>query len=189
MAKKSFRPPVLRRPTKVPEGSRLYRYGREPKVKTGGPGEPPPGFLSPTVSKSEWVAYWSLKRIYNPEEDPRKPPFNGGLPFWEYQSMEYGGRNLGGAVPDFVIHNTPSGRPILLRLQTERYHLFVTGQMHAYDALQKQRLLRDAEVVDIYEYAIVEDPTGAAAIKAIKNAIGLIELPNPLTAGTVRRIR
>jgi hypothetical protein len=48
-------------------------------------------------------------------------------------------------------------------------------------------LMDSISVVDIYDYTFSGDPTGAAVMQVVKNALGLIEIPDPLRSGTVRR--
>ncbi len=174
------RPEPLRRP---PVSSRGPRVFRKPAQHFGGPGEPPPGFVTATTSKDEWKIYWALMRILDPERDPRQPPFFGGKD-WAYQSSELGTftRSLGSAVVDFLI--TLSYPFIVLRIQTPRYHILTDSRKQAYDALQLSQLSNKFLVVDIYSQDFLADESGAAAIVVVKEALGLIRRRNPLTSGT-----
>ena len=181
--------PELRTFSQRPWGPRLYKYSvREAGMVHGGPGSAPPGFLGPTVSETEWLLYWACARYFLNPLDPRKGPFIGGPPDWTYQQPWIGGRQaLFGAVVDFIIWRTPTGRPLGIRMQTEYWHLFRSREVQVNDYNQRGRLMERLDVVDIFDYAILGDPTGQKVMQALKKALGLIELPDPLRAGTARR--
>jgi hypothetical protein len=183
--------PEIRSFAQLPTGKRLYKYGnRTREMVKGGPGEPPPGFLGPTVSVTEWMVYWALSRYFLNPTDPRRsgPPFNGGPPDWTYQQPYLGGRFTPlGAVVDFIVWRTNTGRPLGIRVQTEYWHLYASREQQVHDLNQRGRLMDSISVVDIYDYTFSGDPTGAAVMQVVKNALGLIEIPDPLRSGTVRR--
>lgn len=182
-------PPVLRTFSALPRGSQIYDYSRTEDVR-GGPGDPPPGFLVVTNSITEWYVYWSCFKALNIPLNPRDtgPPFEGVADYFQYQKPMLGGRSLpGGAVPDFVILRTRTGIPVILRVVTEYWHIFTTNAKQSADELQKQRLEDEVDVVDLYDYQFMHDPTGSACVVAIKNAAGLIYSLDPLAAGTARR--
>lgn len=180
------RPPTIRVPTELGLGSRTYRYNKGPYIASGF-GEPPPGFLIASTSVSEWAVYWALSKIYGDPKDPRVGPYIGAPGIWEYQSPLMGGRGIGGSVMDFLIKGTPSGTMIGIRLQTELWHLYTTNKKQASDLLKRQRLEEMIEVVDLYDYTFMGDASGQLVVQAVKSAIGMIEIPNPLRAGTARR--
>ena len=180
------RPPTLRKKASKPTGPRFV-----PSLEqVHGYGDPPPGFLDGQNSVTEWMLYWALARIFNNPrgDDVRSAPFYGGWPDWGYQTSELGGhvRALGSAVVDFVVYQ--GATVIGIRLQTERYHLFANSQRYAYDLIQRSQLERNGmTVVDVYDTALLGDPSGQKAIIAAKRAIGRIEDLNPITSGTALR--
>lgn len=179
------RPPRLRHP---PVTSRGPRALQQKTVHTGGPGQPPSGFISATNSIDEWVWYWASKRALDPLQDPRTPPFYGGL-LWDYQSPELGGftRALGSAVVDFLYK---LAQPfIAVRIQTYRFHLATTSQKQAYDAIQDAKLSAKFQVVDVYSQDYIGDQTGQTAVIMVKETLGLIRRQNPLSAGSTLLIR
>ena len=185
------RPPTLRTFSQLPRGPRLYQYSVLEKTDVhGGPGAAPPGFGGPTVSYTEWIVYWALWKVMGNSGDVRKsgPPFIGSPPDWTYQQPFIGGRaEPGGAVVDFIVWRTQTGRPLGIRIQTEYFHLFTSHAKQVSDMLQRQKLMDQIDVVEIYDYQITADPTGQAAIIAVKQALGILELPDPLAGATARR--
>lgn len=185
-----LRLPTLRKPTALPEGARRYRPlpMEEWPVKPG-PGDPPPGFVTATTSATEWMVYWALSKIFNNPLDPRQPPYEGGWPDWTFQDPYNGGRREpGGSVIDFIVYNPGRGRnQLALRIVTEYWHLYTSGRKQATDQMQKETLSAGMDVVDLYDFDFVNDPTGQAVIIATKNALGMIERPNPILLGTALR--
>lgn len=181
------RPPTIRVFTQLSTGKRAYRYGKEPIV-TSGPGNPPAGFIVPTVSKTEWMVYWALAKIFKNPENPWQGPWIGGVPDWTYQQPFMRGRAQPlGAIVDFVIWRTPTGRPVGIRVQTERWHIFTSNEKQVSDAFQRARLQEEIDVVDVFDYTFTSDLTGQTVIQVMKAAIGLIEIPDPLRNATARR--
>jgi hypothetical protein len=182
--------PKYRSFTKFPQGPRLYKVPKNPLFAKG-PGEPPPDFLDPRLhgSRTEWPIYWALARIFNNPPDPRKPPYVGGPPDWSYQKYEMGGRNLGGAVVDFVVSSAPGGVPIGLRIGTEFFHFAAAPGKQASDELQFALLSRGMNIVDINDFDFLQDPSGQAAVVRVKEALGLIRRPDPIASNTTRRNR
>lgn len=184
------RPPVLRTPTVIPQGPRLYK---EPKDKgfRGPVADPPKGFVGAHTSESEWMVYWGLAKVLGVPQEPREPPWLGYPPIWYYQSEFAGGRKMaGGAVVDFVVAGGAQGRDqdIGFRLQTERFHIYADSDTHASDQAQLWNLSSSMRIVDLYDQDFLQDPTGQAVIILIKDALaGRIE-PNPITDGTTMRV-
>lgn len=149
--------------------------------------DPPPGFLTGQNSVTEWTAYKALAKIFGDPKDPRVGPFYGGIE-WSYQIAELGGhvRALGSAVVDFVVYQ---GATIVgIRIQTEYFHLFTTSNKQAYDTIQRAQLEANGlNVVDVYDYDLLNDPSGQRAVIAMKRAIGRIERVNPIDAGSAIR--
>lgn len=170
-------------------GPRVYRLGSEPE-HLGPPGEPPPGFVTPKTSATEWPPYWGLARIFGtPKADRvRTGPFIGGPPIWTYQA--YVDANAGkSANIDFVVWNPyPRGTPIAIRIQTEFFHNFARNDTQVFDILHKERLSRGFAVVDIYDFDYMRDGTGQAIIVLLKDALGMIERPSAIRTGRVQRV-
>jgi hypothetical protein len=178
--------PKLKGAAKAPTGERFV-----PKISTTltGPGEPPPGFINGQNSLTEWVAYWALFKIYGQStDDPRRSPFYGLYPYFQYQSSELGGftRALGSAVVDFVVF---LGRTTLgIRIQTERFHIFTDNRKQASDSLQRAQLEASGmQVIDVYDVDLLPIADGQKAVVTMKRAVGLLESPNPLVSGTAYR--
>jgi hypothetical protein len=176
--------------SQLPTGSREYRYSvKEPEQVKGDWMTPPEGFVTPTTSVTEWMVYKAFALIFNNPIKYREAPFNGGPPDWTFQQPFLGGRFTPlGAVGDFIYWRTESGRrPLLVRVQTEHWHLFTTFQTQVRDFDQRGRLSDRVDVVDIFDYTFLHDPTGQAVIQQVKRALGMIEIADPLRAGVVRR--
>lgn len=182
--------PRIRTFTRIPKNPRMYQVPKNPLLG-GGPTEPPIGFLDPRLhgSKTEWYIYWALARIFGNPPDPRIPPYAGGPPDWLYQKYEMGGRNLGGAVVDFVVNSVPGGIPIGIRVGTEYWHFAAPPGKQASDQLQFALLSRGLNIVDINDFTFTNDPTGQAAMVRVKEALGLIRSVDPIMSGTTRRNR
>lgn len=176
--------PDLKRAPKAPRGPRFVPAH---ELVVGGPGEPPPGFLTGQNSLTEWYAYWALAKIFNDPKDYRQPPFFGGVE-WGYQIARLGGfvRALGSAVVDFVVYQ---GATVLgIRIQTERFHTFAGSRRYSYDLVQRASLEgAGLTVVDVYDDQLLGDPSGQKSIVAMKGAIGRLEKVSPIVAGTAFR--
>lgn len=176
--------PTIRTKATRPTGLRII-----PKSETliSGPGESPPGFVSGKTSESEWPPYWALAKIFKNPIDPRLPPFFGGAPDWAYQSEQNTLFGISGSTNvDFVVFQPPT--IIGVRILSERYHLFTSSEKQAYDEQQKAALeAAGVTVFDLYEDEYLLDPSGQAAIIAMKRAIGRLSSLNPLTSGTALR--
>jgi hypothetical protein len=184
---KMTRPPHIRTFTVFSTGPRLLGLARDPKLLSG-PGEPPPGFVGPTTSRSEWILYWALAKVFNDPINPRLPPFHGGED-WSYQtSVEGGRRERGGAVVDFVIYLP--GQKIGLRLQTERFHVFAGPGKQSYDAVQERNLSRYMTIKDLYEQDLgLDDRTGRTAVARVVDLLGGRRRIDPVTTQRARRVR
>jgi len=182
--------PQLRRPPAIPTGPRMYKpIPLDQQPITQGPGQPPPGFLVPSNSITEWMCYWGLARIFQNPVDPRQGPFYGGWPDWAYQTAVDGGRQgPGGSVVDFVIYNPgKSSNTIALRIVTEYWHLYAPNAKQASDEMQREALESEYTVIDLYDFDFINDLTGQATILTLKNVLGFTERPNPLYVGTTIR--
>lgn len=180
------RPTPLRTVTRIPQKPRMYQKLAKPTIE-GGPGEPPPNFLMPSTSRTEWLAFWATWKATGAPGDPRNGPFMGPVTGeFEYQSYALGGRRqLGGAVVDFLIRTTDI--PIGCRIVTEYFHIFADVQKREADFSQALELGKVMQVVDVYDYEFLNlDPQ--ALVVYFKQAYGMIK-SNPISAGTARRNR
>lgn len=157
---------------------------------TIGPGEPPPGFLTPWNSWPEWVLYWALWKVLHEQGDVRMP-FNGhfaGGEHFGYQTVLQGGRSsLGGQIVDFVVYMP--GDDIGLYLQGDRYHIEMGSIQHAIDAAKMMAAARYMTIKPIFEGTIIADPTGEQACRTVVETLGGRRAINPITSGTYRPTR
>lgn len=180
------RPGQLRREPVFGTGPRALQLQKDPTYQYG-PGEAPPGFVSATTSKSEWVFYWAIAKAFNDPRDPRTPPFWGGRD-WAYQiAMQGGRREPGGAVVDFLIYLP--GETIGIRLQTSRFHIQAGPEKQAYDEAQFTNLSRFITVRDVYEEQFIGDRSGESAVRIAVETIGGRGRMNPIRSGTARQVR
>lgn len=181
------RPPRLRRLPIATRGPRWYEHVRQ-AIHTGGPGLPPPNFVTGTTSGDEWTWYWASMRVLDPGRDPRQPPFYGGR-LWQFQSPELGSytRQLGSAVVDFLYETQYP--PLVVRIVTYYFHLAAPPAQQAKDQMQKVQLAGRFDVVDVSSSAYIGDTTGQTAIIMVKEALSLIRRQDPLTAGSALLIR
>jgi len=166
-----------------PRGPKFLDFASLPKV--GGYGEPPPGFISPSNSQAEWPPFWGLGKIFGVPKNPRRGPFIGFPGIWEYQVPFQGGATPGGTHIDFVVypHELTRGRPIALRIVTERFHLNVDPRKRAKDMVQEAALSTSYVVVDIYEQNFLFDRSGQTIIKLLKHVLAGGRAPDPFAGG------
>ena len=187
--RRPVRPPRLPSIPTFPRGPRLYDYTALPKI--GGPGQPPPGFISPSTSKTEWWLYWALSKIFGVPKDPRRGPFAGYPGVWTYQKPFEMRNAPGSTIIDFVIesHARTAGVPTALRLVTEQYHLFTTAKKQAKDIIQRNRLSSTYLVKDVFEQDFINDKTGSSCIVLLKRLLAGGASPDPSRGGNPMRIR
>jgi hypothetical protein len=181
--------PQLRKPPSIPTGGRMYKplpRAQQPIVQ--GPGDPPPGFIRASTSITEWYVWYALCKIFDPLVDPRTGPFEGRYPYFSYQTP-FGGSGPGGATIDFVVYAIGTGRlDTALRVVTEFWHIFTSNDKQASDAFQRDTIESSGmTVIDLYDQDILGDPSGAKCIVTVKNALGMIERPDPILTGTALR--
>lgn len=191
--RRPVRPPRLRSIPSIPRGPRMYRQ-KPGADRISGPGEPPPGFLTFTNSRTEWVIYWAISKVLKYPKNPRIGPFAGYPGMWSYQTPFEGGRAIrGGQVIDFMIESPNSKYGTLaIRIQTERYHVFADYRKRAKEVILQTRVARHVRIVDIFEQDITMGPnaeSGLAAIMEVKKAIFGAKAFDPLRAGTARRVK
>ena len=148
-----------------------YRGPQElnrPVERRGGPGAPPPGFVTATTSAEEWVGYWALaKAMQDPDSaHVRNPPFWGGLD-WGYQ---IGDRVIGSAVIDYIVYLP--GETVGIRLVTEYFHGEAGPQKNAFDEAQLLSLSRSFTIKDWYSQDFIEDASGESAVQSIIELLG-----------------
>lgn len=183
------RPLRIRTPAALPTGPRLYK---EPKHGgyVGPVTAPPPGFIGPWNSRTEWMVYHAIARVIGQPEDPRQPPFIGAPGLWKYQKVWDEGRaQAGGSVIDFVVFAGPrSSDDVAFRIQTEYFHVFGTAKQQITDALQYERLSQYMRVVDLFDQDFAFDDTNQACIILVKEALAGNTFPDPIVAGTAQRV-
>lgn len=182
------RPPRQRKPPTIPRGPRWYSSLQAHTIHTGGPGAPPPGFVRATTSGDEWMWYWASCRSLDPMKNPFLPPFTGGA-LWDYQSPELGGftRSIGSAVVDFLYN--VSNPPLVVRIVTYFWHLAADASHQAHDRIQAIQLAGRFDVVDVPSSAYIADDTGRTAILLLKQSLGLVRSPDPITGANALLVR
>ena len=186
VTRRTARIPRPRRPPVFRTGPALYRLNVA-VVPIEGPGDPPPGFVGGTTSRSEWPIYWAIAKVIGAPKDPRQPPFSGDPGVWSYQKQFLGGRQeAGGAVIDFVVKWGVEF--VAMRVQTHHYHVFVSATQQAYDWHQRSHLQKYDRVMDLYEQNFIWDRSGKAAILSVRKALANEPEPNPLMTGQAIRV-
>lgn len=186
---KAQRPAPARHPSIRPTGPRGLHLSAKPQVLGIGPGDPPPGFTSPTTSGTEWMVYWALWRLMHNPGDPRVDdlPYVGRHGDWGYQSAEMGGRLLAlGSVSDFSVR-LKAGQEIWIRCDTAYYHTAGSAAQQARDFYLKTHAEIGVKVVTVYDVDFVGDPTGKAVLQVTQEAIEGRERFNPILSGMARR--
>lgn len=169
-----------------PRGPEHLHLGQHP-IRNSGPGEPPVGFVGAHTSRTEWWFYWALATILDDPQDPRTPPFTGSrVGAWFYQVQEQGGRVPAGSVSDFQI-KTPTGW-IIVRLDTERWHIFAGPNQQMKDLFLKTHI-KTGKVITVYEQDFITDESGEAVCRVAALALKGIEMPNPIRTGLAQRRR
>lgn len=179
----------FRKPTAFPSGPRALGL-RQKRVHTGGPGQPPAGFVTATTSAVEWVWYWASAVYFESPPDPRMPPYVGDNILWSYQVPDdvFDVRTLGSYVSDFVYYQ-PTGN-LVVRLDTQFYHLQGDPEQQARDLYQKLHGNDDRVIViSAYDTQFLGDPTGRAAVAAVADAVAGREIVSPIRSGTTRVVR
>jgi hypothetical protein len=160
------------------------------RVRQVGPGNPPANFVGGTTSAEEWYVYWAMAKVFGSPRDPRKPPFFGAEDgSWDYQSPILGTytRSPGSAVIDFVAHL--QAEDVAIRLQTERFHVFAGPEQNRFDRESLIAISKFMRVEDVFSQDLIADPTGEAAVVAVKNALAGSSRADPSLTGLARRVR
>lgn len=167
------RVPTISRRTALPSGPKMYHLERAGTL-LGGPGSPPPGFVTPTTSAVEWYWYWGMQNVKGPEG-----PANG----WAYQDAQAGGRSMpGGSIVDFVVFDRVPR--LAIRIQTERFHQTLGSRKQAEDA-EQQVILENLgfEVYNTWSQDWENDKSGRAVIAAVRRALSGIHDRDPIYTG------
>lgn len=183
----------LSRLATFPKGPERFFPLKQPALYSGGPGEAPVMFVTSSTSKSEWPPYWAFCVLFGipTMSNHRNPPYEGqhGI-FWAYQKNV---RNILGHpfASDFVIYpNSLCREGIVIRIQTEHYHLFATSTIYAFDRRQRQGVEANYRVIDINDYLFLQDKSGSAIIRLVKLAMAGVEPANtPIATHHARRSR
>lgn len=171
------RPPRLRHAPVTKTGPEHLGLTRKPRILSG-PGTPPDGFVRPGTSAHEWPWYWASKRVFDPDDDPRRPPFDGGRG-WDYQRPEHQFLRLVTRV-DFI-YFLPSGM-IGVRIQTPFFHR--GPEKTAFDDAQARNLSRFMLVKDVYSQDFIQDRSGEAAVRLLVDTLGGRVRLDPMRTGT-----
>ena len=187
--RRPVRPPRLPNVPSLPRGPKLYQQPKGYPLRYGGMG-PAPGEFPGT--EPEWRAYYACWRIFDVPGDPQDsgPDYWGAPGIFAFQDPFEGGRigGPGGQVFDFVVYTTSQGTAIIFRVQTEYFHYQADNRKQVSDALLLARASRFYQVIDVYDYELMADETGEAAVVTIKRALSGQRAQNPLTAGVTRRV-
>lgn len=164
------RPLSIPHGTQRPTGSRRYRTNQSPIYRSG-PGLPPVGFLNGNNSVDEWFVWWALERELG-------PPGQGN---WLYQT-KIAAQLPGGIKPDFLVLQNP---PIVIRVQSDRYHLLQDSWVIGYDREQRIQLERMGyRVVDVFPQQYNFDKSGVAVIIIVREALQGRQRPDPIVTQT-----
>lgn len=182
-------PYTPKRPRRIQRAPRAFAFPEEGQ-HYGGPGETPLDFVGAKNSATEWYPFWGLAEIFG-QPSPRAlrhAPYVGVPDIWLYQDYIPGGlltTNI-----DFVVLPTNGlAQPTAFRIQTERVHgLPAEHDKYASDIFYRNNLEAGYEVVDIWDFMFLGDPTGQAIIQLLKAGMGLIEAPNPVLTGQFHRV-
>lgn len=174
----------FRRVTVAPRGPRYLGLGQVRKVK-GGPGLPPPEFKSASTSTLEWYFYWgSFVVLPTGGADPRRPPFIGYPPLFDYQVPDdpLDVRAAATGVSDLVYHLGTGD--LIVRVDSYYYHAATTPEQITRDRyLKLHGNAADVHTVSAWDYTILGDPTGRAACAAIARALNGQEPISPVVSG------
>lgn len=192
-------PPILvegrpnldfRRPTARPRGPELIGIGVRRGAR-GGPWPAPAGFKTPSTSFLEWVWYWASFVALGLKGDPRMPPFTGdpgGL--FEYQVADdpLNPRQAASGVSDFI-YNLGTGL-IVVRIDTYYYHVATSPAQQGRDRyLKSHSAIATSFTVSAWDYTILGDETGGAAVRAVARALKRQEPINPVDSGLAYPVR
>lgn len=190
------RPPANPRKSVVfPTGPKHLRLSKRPsKGETTTWTVPPEGFLTAHNSVDEWMVYLALAIQLKDPPNPFKGPFVGGIK-WVYQkgaaATPFGratfDRAPGSSVSDFAIAEGAGW--LVLRLQTERFHVFASALIQEKDTQININLRGVTEVIDLFSQRFIHDTTGEAVSRDVAMALKHIQMPSPTTIASAIRVR
>ncbi len=179
--------PDLGRQTMRPRGPRHLRLGQKRRTGTGGPGEHPAEFPG---TQPEWVWYWASARLHKNPRDPRVGPFTGGEQ-WQFQSPEGGvhTRDPGSSVSDFT-YLLPSGNTVIVRLETEFWHLGQGAAQSARDLYLTTHAGQNGDrVARPHDSQFMGDVSGGVAIQMLADILAGRPTVGQIAGGVVQPAR
>jgi hypothetical protein len=99
------------------------------------------------------------------------------------------GRVPGGSVSDFVFLPATGTRVIVMRVQTDRFHINAGSNTQMRDLFIRDHLRGVEKVIDIYSSDFMHDLSGDAACRMVALAAKGIEMPSPIRYRTALRTR
>jgi hypothetical protein len=174
-------------PPAFPRGERIYQNPKGYPLRQGGPGIQPDWFPGSTP---EWYLFWGCWPVFGLTGSARDRQFERGYPdVFAYQDPFEGGRigGAGGQVFDFVFYPSRFGPGRIVRVQTEQWHYQAEAEKQVNDAILLTRAAVHYPVTDVFDFDIMQDPTGAQVIKTLKRALAGELFDNPITSGVTRR--
>lgn len=166
---KVARPPGPLRGVQRPSGMRRFNITDSP-IADGDMWVMPAWFRNGNNSADEWPPYQALTLILGPPDQDN----------WTYQtrtSIAFG--ILGTAKPDFLILQDPF---MVIRVQSDRYHIAVSSFKAASDLEQRTYLERIGyRVIDIYpqHYQPAERDQGRRILSVVRDALNGRQRSNP----------
>jgi hypothetical protein len=116
--------------------------------------------------------------VFDPQDNPRQPPFSGGHG-WDFQNP-YHQFGILLSVVDFLYYLP--GQLVGVRIQTPFFHR--GPEKDSYDATQERSLSRLMVIKDVYSQDFIRDETGEAAVRLLIDTLGGRDRLNPMTQGT-----
>jgi hypothetical protein len=91
-------------------------------------------------------------------------------------------------VPDFEIMAGRRGQSLILRIQSDRFHLTAGPAIIGSDDLQRERLSEDHRVIDLYESDFL-NLRGSSLVRYIADVLSGKQILNPVATGSFNRSR
>lgn len=178
------RPPRLPSSPSMPRGPKLYQppkgWPKRNNIFVDVPGD----F---TGSLPEWRVYCALWVDLNLPGSPRDsgPNYYGYPEAFAYQDPFEGGRmgGPGGQVFDFTVYFTPRGESLVIRVQGSYWHYQADADKQARDFQLLTRGAQFYRIEDIWDYEVMADDTGEAAVKVVKSILLGYRSQSPITSG------
>jgi hypothetical protein len=189
------RPPANPRKTVVfPTGPKHLRLSKKPtKGETTVWTVPPVGFLTAHNSIEEWQVFLAISFQRKTPRNPFIGPFVGGDD-WVYQkaapATAFGHARLrapASSVSDFAVQEGAGW--LVIRLQTERFHVFTTSDIQEKDAEIAVNLQGVTDVIDIFSADFIFDTTGETVSRIVARALKHIPSPSPTGFSSAIRVR